>query len=60
MIPATVEMEWIYGFSTGKYLLKLCGSGGGGFALGFTRNYDEVKQRFQEKGMELVPVFQMK
>ena len=60
MIPATVEMEWIYGFSTGKYLLKLCGSGGGGFVLGFTRNYDEVKQRFQEKGMELVPVFQMK
>ncbi|TCO06147.1 mevalonate kinase family protein [Natronoflexus pectinivorans] len=57
MIPPIVEMEWIYGISTQKYLLKLCGSGGGGFVLGFTRNYSEVKERFQEKNMEVVPVY---
>ena len=60
MIPASVEMEWIYGFSTGKYLLKLCGSGGGGFALGFTREYEEVRRRFVEKGMDIIPVYQTK
>jgi mevalonate kinase len=60
MIPSSIEMEWIYGFSTGKYLLKLCGSGGGGFVLGFTRAYQEVKERFMEKGMEIIPVYQIK
>jgi len=60
MIPSSIEMEWIYGFSTGKYLLKLCGSGGGGFVLGFTRAYSEVKELFIEKGMDLIPVYQTK
>lgn len=60
MIPASVEMEWIYGISTGKYLLKLCGSGGGGFALGFTRDFGEVRKLFADKGMEIIPVYQTK
>ncbi len=58
MIPSKLEMEWMYGVSTGKFMLKLCGSGGGGFILGFTRHYKEVRERFLEKGMEIIPVYQ--
>ncbi len=58
MIPTTLEKEWIYGASTGKFMLKLCGSGGGGYVLGFTHNYKEAKERFSEKGMEIIPVYQ--
>ncbi len=58
MIPANLEADWQYGLSTGEYILKLCGSGGGGFILGFTRHYSEVKKRFTDKGLEVFPVYQ--
>lgn len=58
MIPQSLEADWIYGISTGEYILKLCGSGGGGFVLGFTRNYSEVKQRFNLKDIDIIPVYQ--
>lgn len=58
MIPPTLEMEWMFGITTGKFMLKLCGSGGGGFILGFTHHYKEVKERFSEKGIEIIPVYQ--
>ncbi|MDD2475590.1 MAG: hypothetical protein PHI32_06735 [Dysgonamonadaceae bacterium] len=60
MIPPSLEKSWKYGIETGKYMLKLCGSGGGGFALGFTHHYSEVKERFLKKGMEIIPVYQYK
>ncbi|MFA6863428.1 MAG: hypothetical protein WCS11_06025 [Dysgonamonadaceae bacterium] len=58
MIPPTLEMEWMHGITTGKYTLKLCGSGGGGFVLGFTHHYKEVRDWFSEKGIEIIPVYQ--
>ncbi|HKL71339.1 MAG TPA: hypothetical protein VJ855_01675 [Marinilabiliaceae bacterium] len=58
MIPPTLEMEWMFGITTGKFMLKLCGSGGGGFILGFTHHYKEVRERFLEKGIEIIPVYQ--
>lgn len=60
MIPPTLEMEWMYGITTGKFMLKLCGAGGGGFILGFTHHYKEVKERFIEKGIEIIPVYQFR
>lgn len=60
MIPPTLEMEWMYGITTGKYTLKLCGSGGGGFVLGFTHHYKEVRDWFLEKGIEVIPVYQVR
>ena len=59
MIPATFEKEWMEGITSGKFMLKLCGSGGGGFILGFTHHYTEVKQRFMKKGIEVIPVYQV-
>lgn len=58
MIPPSLENDWMYGITTGKFMLKLCGSGGGGFILGFTHHYKEVRERFSEKGMEIIPVYQ--
>ena len=58
MIPLSLHEEWKDGLSSGKFTLKLCGSGGGGFVLGFTRHYNEVKTKFQDKGLEIIPVYQ--
>lgn len=58
MIPSSLHQEWKEGLASGKFILKLCGSGGGGFILGFTRNYREVKELFAEKGLEMIPVYQ--
>ncbi len=58
MIPASLDMEWLYGITTEEYLLKLCGSGGDGFIIGFTKNYNKVKKRFNNKNMEIIPVYQ--
>ncbi len=58
MIPLTLEKEWMFGITSGKFMLKLCGSGGGGFILGFTHHYKEVRERFTEKKIEIIPVYQ--
>ena len=58
MIPSSLHEEWKEGLRSGKFTLKLCGSGGGGFILGFTRYYSEVKNLFAEKEIEVIPVYQ--
>lgn len=58
MIPPSLLDEWKEGLDTGEFVLKLCGSGGGGFILGFTRHYKKVRERFINKGMEIIPVYQ--
>ncbi len=58
MIPTSMMPWWKLGIETGDYYLKLCGSGGGGFVLGFTRNYQLVKERLRTNGMEIIPVYQ--
>jgi len=35
-IPEKFLQYWMQGIETGRYALKLCGSGGGGYLLGFT------------------------
>ena len=59
MIPSTIQEYWMYGLSSGKYMLKLCGAGGGGFVLGFTHHYSEVKEKFLGKELEVVLVWQV-
>ena len=58
MIPANIEADWHYGLKSRKYTLKLCGSGGGGFVLGFTHDYEGVEKQFSAKGLEVIPVYQ--
>lgn len=37
MIPADVQSIWKQGLDQGDYILKLCGAGGGGHILGFSK-----------------------
>jgi mevalonate kinase len=58
MVPPGIKALWKNGLTTGDYYLKLCGSGGGGFMLGFTRDYPKTKQIIYELKMETIPVYQ--
>lgn len=49
MIPVSIRRIWKYGIITNKFYLKLCGSGGGGFLLGITSNYNNLKLKYNTK-----------
>ena len=57
MIPETCFDLWEEGLNTDDYYLKLCGAGGGGFVLGFTGEFDRVKNTIALKGKEFIPVY---
>ena len=54
MIPERFHQLWQKGIETGDYYLKLCGSGGGGYILGFTRDFDKTKELLKDYKIELV------
>ncbi len=54
MIPKAFHQLWQQGIETNDYYLKLCGSGGGGYILGFTQDYDKVKTILKNYKLELV------
>jgi len=57
MIPGDFLPVWKRGLDTGEFSLKLCGSGGGGFLLGFTRDYHVAEDIMKNEGFEVMPVF---
>jgi mevalonate kinase len=54
MIPKTFHQLWKHGIDTNDYYLKLCGSGGGGYILGFTEDFEKAKETLQDYKLELV------
>lgn len=58
MIPEEFFEIWEKGLDSNNYYMKLCGSGGGGFLLGFTRSYSKARTAFTQKGFEVVTVYQ--
>jgi mevalonate kinase len=54
MIPAAFHKIWEQGIKTNDYYLKLCGSGGGGYILGFTEDYEKAKEKLKGYKLELV------
>ncbi len=58
MIPTDFIKYWEEGLEKNEYILKLCGSGGGGYLLGFTRNYNAVRNSLLHKGLEVITVYQ--
>lgn len=56
MIPKPFIDVWKMGIDTGTYYLKLCGSGGGGFLLGFTEDLDKAQALLLERNVEIIPV----
>lgn len=54
MIPAKFHKLWQRGIDTNDYYLKLCGSGGGGYILGFTEDIDKAKNALKDYRLEVV------
>lgn len=54
MIPKGFHDLWKQGLDSEEYFLKLCGSGGGGFVMGFTRDYDKTQELLKEYNPEVV------
>lgn len=54
MIPQSLKELWQTGIETNAYYLKLCGSGGGGFVLGFTPDYDKAQKLLKGHQTELI------
>jgi mevalonate kinase len=54
MIPHSMKELWRQGIETNAYYLKLCGSGGGGFVLGFTADYDKAQELLKGHKTELI------
>ena len=50
MIPVGLKDLWRQGLDTGAFTLKLCGAGGGGFILGYSKNFlsiDQILKNYQ-------------
>ncbi|WP_299556923.1 mevalonate kinase [Seonamhaeicola sp.] len=54
MIPKQFHDLWKRGIETNDYYLKLCGSGGGGYILGFTEDIQKAKQALSNYKLEVV------
>ena len=54
MIPANFHDMWKKGIDSNAYYLKLCGSGGGGFILGFTRDFDKAEKMLNAHNPEVI------
>ena len=54
MIPSQFHDVWKRGIESNDYFLKLCGSGGGGYILGFTRDIEKTKSVLKDYKLEVV------
>jgi len=57
MIPEQFHTLWQNGIETNDYYLKLCGSGGGGYILGFTQDLEKAKASLKDYKLEVVYQF---
>lgn len=54
MIPKLFNKLWKRGLDSGEYYLKLCGAGGGGFILGFTKNFEQTQRQLKGQKIEVL------
>lgn len=54
MIPENIFTAWKKGLDTNAYYLKLCGSGGGGYILGFTKDYQKAQKMLDGFNKEVI------
>lgn len=57
MIPEKFEETWRNGIETNAYYLKLCGSGGGGFILGFTQDLQRAEEMLKGHRLQVIHKF---
>lgn len=54
MIPKQFHQLWEKGIESNAYYLKLCGSGGGGYILGFTEDLKKARKALKGHNLEVV------
>lgn len=54
MIPQQFHELWKKGIESNAYYLKLCGSGGGGYILGFTQDFEKAQRFLKNHKLEVV------
>lgn len=54
MIPNNLYNAWKKGLDTNAYYLKLCGSGGGGYILGFAPDYAKADKMLEGFNKEVI------
>ena len=54
MIPKDFHQLWKKGIESDDYFLKLCGSGGGGYILGFSKDFQKAKESLSNYKLEVV------
>ena len=52
MIPKNFHQLWAKGIESHDYYLKLCGSGGGGYILGFSEDFEKAKLALKDYKLE--------
>lgn len=57
MIPANYHTLWQEGIDSNSYYLKLCGSGGGGYILGFAPDFEVAKAKLKDHKLEIIHNF---
>jgi mevalonate kinase len=57
MIPKLYRKLWKEGIDSNDYYLKLCGSGGGGFMLGFTKDFEKAQQKLSGYQLDVIHRF---
>lgn len=54
LIPQAFNSVVQDGLTNGDYFLKICGSGGGGFMLGFTQDWETTQQKLEKEELEIL------
>jgi mevalonate kinase len=57
MIPNQFHQLWREGIESNSYYLKLCGSGGGGYFLGFTKDLEHARIKLKDHQIEVIHSF---
>lgn len=57
MIPDNYKKLWKEGIDSNSYYLKLCGSGGGGFILGFTQDFEQAAKKLEGQQLQVIYKF---
>lgn len=57
MIPDNFKNLWKEGIESNSYYLKLCGSGGGGFILGFTEDFEKAAEKLNGQQLQVIYKF---
>ena len=57
MIPKLFRKLWKEGIDSNSYYLKLCGSGGGGYILGFTKDFEKAQRKLSSYQLDVIHRF---